>query len=109
MSMKLVTTARSRSYELTYLVPATYTETERQAVDQDIKALLTKHSATLGEVQDWGRRPLAYAIRYRSANQSEAYYTHLTFTADPAHAQALEKDIYLHDRIMRHLLVLAAE
>lgn len=107
--MNISADQQTRLYELTYLIPTSYTDSERTEIAESVQKLLEKHDVSLQETEDWGKRQLAYQIRHGSQAQDEAYYTHLRLEADPANIQAFEKELYLVDEVMRHLLVVAAE
>jgi small subunit ribosomal protein S6 len=107
--MKIPADKTTRSYELTYLVPPTYSESERSSINDAVTKVLDKYQVEVQNTEDWGKRELAYSIRHGSQAQDEAYYTHIVFVADPDNVQELEKEIYLIDEIMRHLLVVAEE
>ncbi len=105
----VVKTAESRTYFLTYLVPATFTDSEARSLKDSVVNAVTKHKGTVVKAEDWGKRRMAYKIKHSSKWQTEAFYTHLTISLDPAQVQPLERDVYLTQNIMRHLLVLADE
>lgn len=107
--MKLVSEPRVRSYELTYLIPATLTSDAVNAVTTAVAALIKKHGLTITNQEEWGKKELAYPIRYKGANEREAFYMHVVFEAAAEKVAAFEKDIYLNQDIIRHLLVLAEE
>jgi len=96
-----------RTYFLTYLLPPTLTETEFQAYKKTFEALLTKHKGVIVNLEDWGKRRLAYKIKHHGKWFTEAFYVHTTISMNPGQVVAFEKDIYLQVQIMRHLLVVA--
>ena len=51
-----------RTYELTYVIPGSYTDNDAAQVKSEIEQLLKKHKAEVVSTEDWGRRPLAYTI-----------------------------------------------
>lgn len=107
--MKLPADTRTRVYELTYLIPTSYSETERQAVDEAVQKTLKRYKAEVKETADWGKRDMAYKIRHGSQAHAQAYYSHVVFEVVSENVQAIEKDIYLQNEIMRHLLVVVEE
>jgi ribosomal protein S6 len=98
-----------RSYELTYLVPGSLTDSEVAQVRSEVETLLKKYKAEVVKTEDWGRKPLAYIITHEGKKQSDAMYVHIVFTLSTDKAQQFEHDIYLVTRIMRHLMLLAEE
>lgn len=98
-----------RTYELTFVLPGSLTDSEATTVKDEVEKILKKYKAKVVNNEDWGRRPLAYIISHEGKKQSEGYYTHLVLELVPTEAQNLERDIYLSSKIMRHLLLVADE
>ncbi len=105
--MKILKEERVRSYELTFVIPASLTTVDIAAANTAVLALVKKHKITIADQADWGKKELAYPIRFKGSNVREAFYTHLTLEADASKIQAFEKDLYLQQNVIRHLLVLA--
>ena len=106
--MKLVKDKRVRTYELTYLLPAALTSSEVATAKEAIEQLLKKHKVTIISQDDWGKKALAYPIKYKSQKQYEAYYTHMVLEAESSRMPKLENDLYLKQEIIRHLVVAAS-
>ena len=53
----------------------------------------------------WGRRRLAYSIRYHSADLRDGFYTLYHFQIQPEGIAEIEREIALNERIIRHLLL----
>lgn len=107
--MKLVADKQTRHYEVTYLVPTTFTDAERKTIDEAVAAVVAKRKGTVVSTEDWGKKHLAYTIDSHGKKHTEAFYTHMVVSLDPSKTQAFEKDLYLEERIIRHLLVIATE
>lgn len=107
--MKLVKDKRVRTYELTYLLPAALATSDVATHKEAVEKLLKKHSVKIVSQEDWGKKSLAYPIKYNGEKQYEAFYTYMVLSADPAVMQAFEKDIYLQQAVIRHLLVVGDE
>jgi len=105
--MKLVKDKRVRNYELTYLLPEVLTSSEVAKAKEAIEQLLKKHSVKILSQDDWGKKALAYPIKYKSKKQYEAVYTHIVLEADADVMPKFENDLYLNQDVIRHLLVLA--
>lgn len=105
MAKATASTAATRSYFLTYLLPVGYTESELATFKDQIATLVTKHKGKVTQTDEWGKKKMAYKIKHAGKWQTEANYVHLTIEMDPAEAQVLEKDIYLNPNIIRHLFV----
>ena len=106
--MELVTDKRVRAYELTYLLPEALTSAEVTQVKEAIEKLVAKHKISLTSKEDWGKRELAYPIKYKSQKQYAASYVHLVLEAESSVISEFEKDLYLKQEVIRHLLVVVA-
>lgn len=79
--------------------------------DETVEALKTKFTdligknGTLGEVEDWGRRKLAYPINY----ENEGYYTVINFTCEENFPAELDRVINITDGVLRSLIVAKGE
>lgn len=103
--MIIIKDDQPRMYELTYLVPAVFTQSEIDKMREEIATLVKKFKGEVVQSYDWGKKPLAYSIRYNSKDVNEAVYTHLEFTLLPEQAPEFEKQVYLMSNLIRHLLV----
>ena len=90
-----------RQYELMVILDP---ETEERSVGTTMErylAVIKKDGGTVDNVDIWGRRRLAYDIR----KKSEGIYTVVNFTAEPATAQELDRQLNLNESIMRTKLL----
>ncbi len=101
------TVSTARMYELTYLVPTGYTETELGQIKKEVETLIKKHGGAVEKQDDWGKKPLAYRIKKTGKMIEEASYFYFEISFEPTKAQAFERDVYLVTKLLRHLFVLA--
>lgn len=66
---------------------------------------MIKANGTLGEVEEWGKRRLAYPINY----ENEGYYTVINFACDEAFPAELDRVINITDGVLRSLIVAKGE
>ncbi len=66
---------------------------------------LIKANGTLGEVEEWGKRKLAYAINY----ETEGYYIVVQFESDEIFPAELDRVINITDGVLRSLIVAKGE
>ena len=77
--------------------------------EEEIKALtakfadLIKDNGTLTNIDDWGKRKLAYDINY----ESEGYYVLYNFESKPDFPMELERIINITDGVLRSIVVLS--
>lgn len=107
--MKLVTETKTKNYELTYLIPGGYTESELKKVQEEVQALVKKHKGTIVSEDAWGKKLMAYDIRKGGKIHTEASYFHLVIELQAEKTPLFEKELYLNETIIRHLLVVAKE
>ncbi|TQM55166.1 30S ribosomal protein S6 [Humibacillus xanthopallidus] len=90
-----------RQYELMVILdPETEERTVGTTMDRFL-TVITKDGGTVDNVDIWGRRRLAYDIK----KKSEGIYTVVNFTAEPATAQELDRQLNLSESIMRTKLL----
>ena len=88
-------------YELAVVVSAKIEDEERAAVVDRCKALIERFGGVITEVDDWGKKRLAYEIQ----KMKEGFYYFIRFEA-PADAPAqLEQRVRIMDNILRFLCV----
>lgn len=107
--MKLKKFQVVRLYELTFLIPAVYTDSELVDLKKEVEALIKKYKGEVKTQEDWGKKSLAYSIKHASKTYTEAYYFHYQVNFPTDGVQEFEKFLYMNNKIIRHLLVLAEE
>jgi len=105
--IKIVADKQSKLYELTYLLPADFTDSQLATAGESILKLITKHKGKVLQTQDWGKKSLAYKIRHQGKFHTEAAYTHQVVKFPPTKVQAFEKEVLLEEQVMRHLVVVS--
>ena len=65
-------------YELAVVISAKIDDEARADVLERAKALITRFGGQIGEIEEWGKRKLAYEIQ----KQTEAYYYFINFEAE---------------------------
>lgn len=94
----------SAKYEVVYIVNPTKSEEETAALVAKFTALAEQH-ATAVEVEEWGKRKLAYEID----DQTEGYYVLMSFTSGPEFPKELERILGITEGIMRSMIVCKGE
>ncbi len=90
----------SANYEVLYIINPTLGEDETAALVAKFKEL-AESRGTVTEVDEWGKRKLAYLIN----DLDEGYYVLMTFTADPAFPAELDRLMRINTGIMRSIIV----
>ena len=107
--MDILVSARVRQYELTYLMPGSLSSSEVSKTNEAVEKLLKKHSIKILSQNDWGKKNLAYPIKFKSKKNYEAFYNHLVLETDASKIGEFEKGLRLIQEVIRHLIVLAEE
>ena len=90
----------SGNYEVLYVINPTLGEEETAALVAKFKEL-AESRGTVTEVDEWGKRKLAYLID----DLDEGYYVLMTFTADPAVPAELDRLMRINTGVMRSIIV----
>ena len=90
-----------KAYELLYIVDPSANDEVRAGISARIDLVVTGEGGTVDNVDDWGRRKLAYEIDHLS----EGDYILINFHADPTQIQELDRVLRINDAVKRHMIV----
>ena len=90
----------SANYEVVYIIDPAQGEEAIAATVAKFKALAEQNGSAV-EVEEWGKRKLAYAIDYKT----EGYYVLMSFTSEPSFPKELDRVLGITDGILRSLIV----
>lgn len=90
----------SEKYEALYIINPQLTEEETQALVEKFKAMV-EAEGTLTEVNEWGKRRLAYPIE----DLNEGYYVLMTFESKTDFPAELTRIYNITDGIIRAIVV----
>ena len=88
-------------YELALVVNAKLEDEARDAVVEQAKGYITRYNGTITDVEDWGKKRLAYEIQH----MHEGFYYFIQFEADSDCPAELEKHMRIMDNVLRYLIV----
>lgn len=88
-------------YELALVVSAKLDSEAIAATVQRAKDYIERFGGTIGEVEEWGKRKLAYEIQ----KQTEAYYFFINFEAESQAPAQLESVLRIMDNVLRYLVL----
>lgn len=88
-------------YELAVVVSAKIEDEERNAVVEQCKALIERFGGAITEVDDWGKKRLAYEIQ----KMKEAFYYFIKFDAESTVPAEIESRVRIMDNVIRYLVV----
>ena len=88
-------------YELALIVNAKIEDDARAAVVEKAKEYITRFGGTVTDVEDWGKKKLAYEIQ----KMSEGFYYFIPFDAEAGVPGELEQSVRIMDNVLRFLCV----
>ena len=88
-------------YELAVVVSAKIEDEERAAVVDKVKALIERFGGNVTNVDEWGKRRLAYEIQ----KMREGYYYFITFEAEATAPAEIEARLRIMENVIRFLCV----
>lgn len=89
-----------RQYEVVLMFYPDVEEETRVKTFDRLKSIIEEHGK-IESVDEWGMRKLAYEIEY----YTEAFYTLVTFEAEPQTVKEFDRVAKILDPVMRHMVV----
>ena len=88
-------------YELAVVVSAKIEDDARAEVIEKVKDLITRVGGNVTDVDEWGKKRLAYEIQ----KMKEGFYYFIHFEAESTVPAELEQRIRIMDHVLRYLCV----
>ena len=88
------------NYEVVFILNPNVSKESTAALVTKFKSLV-EQNGTLAEVDEWGKRRLAYPID----DLNEGYYVLMTFSSAPAFPAELDRVLKITDNVMRSMIV----
>ncbi len=88
-------------YELAVVVSAKLEDEDRAAVIEKVKEQITRFGGTVTEVEEWGKKRLAYEIQ----KMREGFYYFVRFESDATCPAEVEKRVRIMENVIRYLCV----
>ena len=89
------------NYEVMFILDPVAEDAEKEAFTERVQAIITGEEGTVGKVDVWGMRKLAYPIR----KKNEGYYVLIEFQAGTELPKELDRRLKIADICMRHIIV----
>lgn len=93
-----------KNYEIVLVFSLSKGEEAAQALKAKFTDMISKNG-TLGEVEEWGKRRLAYPIKY----ETEGYYVVANFSCEESLPAELDRVINITDGVLRSLIIAKGE
>ena len=91
------------NYELMVIFNTKLGEDGIKELVEKYKGTIERH-ATLGSVDEWGKRKLAYEIE----DETEGYYVLYSFESTPEFPVEIERRLNINENVLRSLVTVAA-
>lgn len=88
-------------YELAVVVSAKLEEDDKVATLDKVKALIERFGGQITNVDDWGKKKLAYEIQ----KMKEGFFYFIQFDAEATAPAEIENRIRIMDNVIRYLIV----
>ena len=88
-------------YELAVVVSAKLEDDARTATVEKVKEYITRFGGTITNVDEWGKKKLAYDIQ----KMSEGIYYFIQFDAEATCPAELERHVRIMENVLRYLCV----
>ena len=92
---------RKNKYELAVVVSAKLEDDARTATVEKVKEYITRFGGTITNVDEWGKKKLAYDIQ----KMSEGFYYFIQFDAEATCPAELERHVRIMENVLRYLCV----
>lgn len=94
-----------RQYETMYILKPELDTDQTAALVAKYQSLVTEHGGQIDQVQEIGKRRLAYEIE----NLREGYYVLMQFSTDTNVTTELERIMKIEDNVLRYMTVRLGE
>jgi small subunit ribosomal protein S6 len=91
-------------YEVAVVVSARIEEEERTKTIEKVKEYITRFGGTITNVDEWGKKRLAYEIK-KSEKMKEGFYYFIQVESDSNCPNEVEAHIRLMENVIRYLVV----
>lgn len=88
-------------YELAVVVSAKLEDDARTATVEKVKEYVTRFGGTITDVEEWGKKKLAYEIQ----KMSEGFYYFIHFEAESTCPAEVERRVRIMEDVLRYLCV----
>ncbi len=89
------------NYEVLFVIDPTLEDDKKDAAVERVKEIISSENGTVGDVDVWGLRRLAYPIQ----KKSEGFYAVIQFQAEPTLPLELDRRLKISDDYMRHIII----
>ena len=95
------TTEKMAGYETTWITRSELSDEGLKALQDRVTQVVASFQGELVLSEDWGKRKLAYPIQKETRGQ----YTYMVYTGKAGVVHEIERNLRLHDHVLRFLTV----
>lgn len=88
-------------YETTFITRPEMSDDALKTLRERIERIVGTFGGEVVQHDDWGKRKLAYTIK----KETRGHYTYLAFTGKPGVIQEIERNLRIHEHVLRFLSV----
>ena len=88
-------------YEHTFMARQDISGQQAEALVEHFKGVLEEHGGTVGKVENWGLKSIAYRVN----KNRKAHYLHLNLDAPAAAIFEMERQMRIHEDILRYMTI----
>jgi small subunit ribosomal protein S6 len=93
--------SRIREYETIYVMRPDISDVDADKITDRMRAVIREHSGKIVEVNNWGKRKLAYEI----SKHQKGIYVYWRFVGNTAAVSELERNLRMMEPVLRYLTV----
>lgn len=90
-----------KNYEIMLVFSVKDGEDAAKELLEKFKALIERHDGTISDIDEWGKKKLAYEIN----DEPEGYYVVVKYAAEPTFPVEMERVLRITDGVLRFLNV----
>ncbi len=92
---------RLAGYETTFVTRSELSDDALKALQDKLTGIIGQYKGEVVLTEDWGKRKLAYTIQ----KESRGHYTYVAYTGEGDIVHEIERNLRLHDHVLRFLTV----
>src|SRR3954453_18456666 len=94
-------TAPKAGYETTFVTRSEMTDDALKALQEKLYGVVSQYKCEVVLTEDWGKRKLAYPIQ----KEVRGHYSYFVYTGTGDIVHEVERNLRLHDHVLRFLTV----
>ena len=88
-------------YETTFITRSDLSDDGLKTLNERVKAIVANYGGEIVMNEDWGKKKMAYPIE----KEARGHYTYVVYTGKGEVVHEIERNLRIHDHIMRFLTV----